>query len=40
MLWLAYNELTGEGRVFVCERHARKYAKKRKWKQIWIGLVA
>jgi len=40
MFWLAYNLATGEGRVFSARRVARRYAAKRDWRRVWIGLVA
>jgi hypothetical protein len=40
MFWLAHNRRTGEGRVFTHARFARRYARKRSWRRIWIGRVA
>lgn len=40
MMWLCYNRLTGEGRAMPSDRAARRYARKRGWTDIWIGLFA
>jgi len=40
MFYLAYNLVTGEGRVFTIRRHAVHYAAKRGWRCVRIGLIA